>query len=438
MVALILFIIVFVGAILVNKKTAANMGIVCMAGAFILGGWYAGTAPATIISYFPTSVLATLLFTTFMFGYINQTKMFNGIVDRILWATRGKTWFYPFALFICVILICAVGGNSTAPVIMSPIAFSIAAATGMNPLLAVISTYMGSSGMGMCSWTPGGVTFSGLMVSGCGDQAVAACRTGVLTMLIGSTCFLVIAYFILGGNKLKDNGTFKVEEPKPFNRDQKIAIAVLLGVVLITIIPGICKTFVKGDALKVFNWMGSHLAVNQCASIAVVIFALLGVGDGRQVVKEMMPWGTLIDIGGAVMLINCAKDMGIIQMISDFASKSIPGWLLPCVCVLVAGLLSFVSNAMGILPLFCPIVSEMAAASGQKPAILCCCLLVGCVATGLSPVSMGGSLHSMGASREQREAIFGKQFLAAFLHLALYMVFALVGVFDLVGKVFGI
>ncbi len=438
MVALILFIIVFVGAIIIHNKTNVSMGIVLMLGAFILGGWYAGTNPATIISYFPTSVLSTLLFTTFLFGYINQTKMFNGLVDRILWKTRGRTWLYPFAIYACVFVISAVGGNDAAPVIMSPIAFSIAAATGMNPLLAVVSSYMGSAAMGMASWTPGGAVFSGLMSTGCGDDNMKALRVSVIIMIIGSIVCLLFYYFVLGGNKLKDNGKFILKEPEPFNRDQKIALTVLACVLLVTFVPAVLKNVVSGGALTVLNWITTHLALRQCCLLGVLAMALLKIGDGREVVKDKIPWGVMIDIGGAVMIINTAKDMGIIDMISSFASNALPAFLVPAVCVLIAGLLSFVSNAMAILPMFCPIVAEIATATGHNPAILCACLLVGCIATGISPVSMGGSLHSMGANKEQREAIFGKQFGAAFVHLLIYIVFALIGLFPLVGKIFGL
>ena len=438
MVSVILFVVFFLAVILISNKTKMNMGVLCLLAAFILGGWYAKASLNNIINYFPLSVLCTLLSTTIFFAYINQTEAFKGVVDRVLYATKGKTWFYPFAIFFSVFLIACIGGNSSAPIIVSPIAFAIAASTGMHPLLAVMSGYLASAGIGMAPWTPGGVVFSGLMEPGAGDKKMTALIMAIIILFVGALLYLIATYFVLGGNKLQDKGTFVAKEPVPFTREQKTALITLLVVMLVALIPAIIKSFSTGTLNKVCTWMGNYMDIKVLCFIGALFLALMKIGDGQKVMREMVPWGIFLDIGGACVLINCAKDMGIIDLISKWASDSLPGWLMPFVCVLVAGLLSFVSNAMVILPMFSPIAATMAVAGGQSPVVLCTCLLVGCVATGLSPVSMGGSLHSLGATKEQREAIFGKQFLAAFIHLGIYLVFALVGGFGLVGKIFGV
>jgi len=433
--ALILFFVFLVLMVLLSNKFKTNIGIYGFLAAFILAGWFFDVSPAKIVSYFPTSTIFTLFVTSLFFMYVQSTGVFNGIVGRILYISKGKTWLIPFALFIGAFVITALGGAETAPLIISPIAFSIVNMAGMDPLLAVMSCYLASSAAGTLYWTAGGSTMLNLALPHVGGDsaALSTMLMSSFSLIIFFLILFIIFYFTTKGHKLDKDKVSFIEKPAPFNKTEKFGLYVVILVLVLALLPTIIQTFAPNPVTK---WASTHLGLKQACLIGILIFSVARVGNGNEILKNKVPWSSFIMIGGAVMIIGCAVDMGIIDMVSGWLGSVIPAYWIPTVIVLVCALMSFVSNVFSILPLLAPMIGPLSVISGLSPITLGACIICGCCATGLSPVSMGGTLAQIGATDEQRQAIFGRQWFAALCNLVLMLVYSALGWWQLVDKLF--
>lgn len=121
------------------------------------------------------------------------------------------------------------------------------------------------------------------------------------------------------------------------------------------------------------------------------------------------------------------------EVIGGWLGTSIPKLLVLLIIVLLSGLLSFVTTDPAVIfPLFIPMFPALSAATGISPVSMTIALFAGTGATGMSPFSQGGSMAFIGCKDdEMREKLLPKRFVCAFAFMAVYMVMALVGWFNL-------
>ncbi len=435
--AVILFVVFFVLMIVLSNKTKMPIGLLGVLFAFILAGWFAGSSPMAVVGYFPTNTIITLFIASAFFCFVQQTGLFSAVVERVMNASRGKTAIIPIALMLSAAIVGGLGGAEVAPLLMSPIAFTLVAVAGLNPLLAVISTYAGTCLTGIGFWTSGGSTVRSLAEASIGE---APSFISSYESLIFLACFFLvvffIAYFIFKGNKLDPEKVegYLSKNPEPLTKDQKFALKVVIGVILVTMVPVLIQTIIYKN--PVTGWMSNHLALKQNCLIGILIFCIAGVGDAKEIFKNRIPWVSLVNIAGCCMIVNCAKDLGITDLLAQGLTSAIPAWLIPAALIIICALLSFASNMFAIVPMFAPMAAALAAATGLHEATLVACIIAGCNATGISPVSMGGSLHLIGANEEQRAAIFKKQWLTAVVIAVFMTVVSLLGVWKVLDGIF--
>ena len=435
--AVIIFVFFFVLMIVLSDKLGMLIGLLGMLFTFVMSGWFCGISPMAIVGYFPTNTILTLFIASTFFCYVQQTGVFGKLVERIMYSSKGHTALIPFAIMLCSALLACIGGAEVAPLLMSPIAFAIVNYAGLHPLLAVISTYSGTCLTGLFFWTGGGSTMrtivEGLLDT---DLSYTVSYESVLFLAIYFIIVFVVAYFVLKGNRLDKNKleSYFTHKPEQMDRNQKFALVTVICVILLTMVPVLIQTLIHPN--PVTAWMSTHLALKQNCLLGVLAFHIAKVGDARDIMKNRIPWTSFINIGGCCMIVACAKDLGITDMLASALASSIPGWLIPAAIVLISALLSFTSNMFAIVPLFGPMAVVLGEAAGLNPATIIVCIIAGCNATGLSPVSMGGSLHQIGANEEQRAFIFKKQWLAALLVMIGMTIVSALGVWHLFDRIF--
>ena len=198
-VAVILFVVFFALMIILSDKLKMSIGLLGLLFAFVLTGWVAGGNPMTVVNYFPTNTIITLFIASAFFCYVQQTGLFGGVVERIMHASKGKSAIVPFALFICAAVVGGLGGAEVAPLLLSPIAFAIVNYAGLNPLLAVITTYAGTCLTGIGFWTSGGSSVRSLAEAELGETAsFMSSYQSLMFLAIFFTIVYIIAYFIFG------------------------------------------------------------------------------------------------------------------------------------------------------------------------------------------------------------------------------------------------
>lgn len=99
--------------------------------------------------------------------------------------------------------------------------------------------------------------------------------------------------------------------------------------------------------------------------IGGMICTFLKLGDGRLVIKEMIPWNMILVICGVGTLIGVASNYGVVQMVAEWVGSNVSGHGLTVIMTALGGILSFVSDGMGVcMPTFYPMIASIASSTG--------------------------------------------------------------------------
>lgn len=430
-VGLIVFLAAIVLAVIIGTKTKCNIGVVGLALAFLIGTMLMGKKITEVIGYFPYKLLFTMMVVTFFYGYASENGAIQGIASRLIYASRKKPWALPIALYIATFVVSAMGAGAAAtPVFMSPIAFTLAAQMGFNPMLALLAVFLGSLGGGLQAWTSSGVMFKGIAANTLTEAEASSVSWGYgITLIVACTLFFLLMYVVFKGYKVK---AVDIKKPEPFDKKQKITLIIILAMMVLIIVPVFCNMFLPNPVTK---WFASKFDIQVLSVIGVIVCSALNLANTADVVKNKIPWTTIIMICGMSTMIGLAVDMGVADVIGSWLGGSIPGLLVLPMIALLAGLLSFVTTGPAVIfPLFIPMFPALSQATGISVIAMTIALFAGTGATGMSPFSQGGSMALIGCKDdEMREKLLPKQLLCAFAFLAMYLVLAFIGWFKIFG-----
>ncbi len=430
-VGLIVFLAAIVLAVIIGTKTKCNIGVVGLALAFLIGTILMGKKITEVIGYFPYKLLFTMMVVTFFYGYASENGAIQGIASRLIYASRKKPWALPIALYIATFVVSAMGAGAAAtPVFMSPIAFTLAAQMGFNPMLALLAVFLGSLGGGLQAWTSSGVMFKGIAANTLTEAEASSVSWGYgITLIVACTLFFLLMYVVFKGYKVK---AVDIKKPEPFDKKQKITLIIILAMMVLIIVPVFCNMFLPNPVTK---WFASKFDIQVLSVIGVIVCSALRLANTADVVKNKIPWTTIIMICGMSTMIGLAVDMGVADVIGSWLGGSIPALLILPMIALLAGLLSFVTTGPAVIfPLFIPMFPALSQATGISVIAMTIALFAGTGATGMSPFSQGGSMALIGCKDDEiREKLLPKQLLCAFAFLAMYLVLAFIGWFKIFG-----
>ena len=429
-VGLIVFMLAIVISIILGTKLKMNIGMVALAFTFLIGVTLSGLSGRSVSGLFPTNIFVTQLVATFFYGFASLTGAFNGIADRIIYRTKKVKGALPFVVLLCTILLSMMGAGAEAtPVIMSPIAFMLAAEAGFHPILASLAVWVGSVCTIGATWTPGGAVAYSIWSPHLGEEAADATSLYIMLLLIaiGFITMLVVDFIYR-----KDLKEIEMEEPAPFTPIQKRSLMIVVIALLLMLIPAVLEALAPNPVTK---WISTHITVQVVCLVGSLIFVIMGLADPKEVFSKKIPWNSLITLAGMGTLVALAGELGIVDAIGGWIGDSVPAKFMPLMLVLVAGLLSYVVAASSVIyPLFAPMVPALAAASGLSPILIAVSIMLGANISSFSPVSTGGSMAMLGASEEQRDIVMTGQFRFAMYFLIIFV--AIFGVLGLLG-VFG-
>lgn len=133
--------------------------------------------------------------------------------------------------------------------------------------------------------------------------------------------------------------------------------------------------------------------VSYLALIGSLIASAMNLGDIDAIIKNRVPWKTLIMISGISMLIGVAKQSGLLDLLGNSISSNKSVFFLPALLVLVSGCMSLFSSAVSVvIPTLFPIIPIVAANTNYKIALLYSCIILGASISGVSPFSTGGAI----------------------------------------------
>lgn len=400
-----------------STKFKINAGILALVVAWIVGCGMGGLSTATLIGYWPSSVMFIAITTALFFGVARENGTLQLFASKIMYACRKTAWFVPIALYITTWVIGASGaGGMGSEIPMSAIGFAIAGQTGMHPLLVILAVFLGGMGGGGMFWSAEGANRIAYYTGIVSDEAVAysTMAHSVYTVIIYTIIFF-IGYFIFKGWKI-DTSKLSMEKPAAYNSEQKKTLALTVICLVIVIASSILKCFAPNDTTK---FLANMFSIQMVCLAGFVIAWAMKIVEPKNVMKRI-PWEMILNIGGMSMMIKVLINCGITEAISNlFATANIPNVLIPAIFFLTAGVITLFSNFTVIYPLLMPLVPVVAAATGCNSVTLFAAMAMGSGLPAVSPFSTGGVCCLSGCPDEEtREKLIPKQFIMAWIIMA--------------------
>lgn len=369
-----LSIIFLAGAITLGFFRKVNVGLISIAGAFILGH-ILGLGDKKIVAGFNAGLFVTLMGVTFLFSILTSNGTIERVAKRMVMLAGRRNWLIPVVMFLVGYVMTAIGpGAIPMLAIMPAFAIPVAVARGFNPIMMALIADFGVFSGRMSPITPEGILVYELL----GQAGIVQDVTGALIFnqtITGIVCAL-LAYGYYRGYKVKNltEGSGERVEDLKLNRGQMIS---LLGLI-ITVVMVVAFKFNVG--LVAFT-------------VGTVLLCLRLADEGKSI--KGIPWGVLIMVSGVGTLMTLVINAKGIELMSNFLALFMNSWTASAVMGVTGGVMSWFSSGLGVVfPTLIPTVSSIAQMVGGhvNPVELASLVVIGGTFTGVSPFSTTGGL----------------------------------------------
>lgn len=402
-------------AILLGFFRKMNAGLICIAFSLVLGR-VAGIPDKAIIAGFSYNLFLTLLGVTYLFSLAQINGCLKLVALKVVSLAGKRTYLVPIFVFVFSTILSMIGpGCIPTMAIMMVFSMSLAAELKINPAMLSALVVLSASGGGVSPIAPTGIIAANLCSNAgiTGDVGTVFLLNGVLS----TTVYGIVVYLFFGGYKIKSVEGESFKNIDKFNKDQ---IITMIGIAVMVVLVMFFK----------FNVGLTSFAV-------AAVLSALGVAKESEAIK-MIPWGTLILVGGVSVLINLIVKLGGINLIGQAMASVMTPSTAPSLVGLSAGILSWVSSTSGVvMPTFIPtipsVVQEM---HGQvNPLELATGLSMIAHTAGISPMSTGGGLALAAytsvaqSSPEEQQKLFLSMFAVSACGLLFLSFMAYLGLF---------
>ena len=387
----LLIVLAILASIAIGYKTKLNVGLIALVFAYAIGVFGMGNKPSDIMKMWPSTMFFVLVFVPMFYKFINRNGALEQLAMIIVHKFRKNVAVLPFVLFGCALLMAALGsGNDVTLSLLMPTAFMIALKVGMSPAIAIIAVSAGATTGNRFVISVGGSIARELISSlGYESEAYSWVLTIFICFVIYSILLLILAALATKSFKRKADA-IEMEKPEPLNKDQKLTLKLILVTAILILIPLFGKFLFPNSAF--FKYVGNKADISFIALLMVLVAVLLKVGSVKEIVK-CVPWNTVIMVCGVGVLVSLGVKAGMVDTLANWINGNISTFLIPGVICLIAGFMSFFSSTNGVvLPTLYPLVPSIAEGSGLSPVVLFAAILMGAIATGISPFSTGGGL----------------------------------------------
>jgi len=408
--------IVLIMVILLAWKFKWNPGLLGFGAAFLLGLFVAGGEGESAVSSisggckvlfngFNSKLWLRIMMVSIFFAVGQLDGTLEVMAKKAVGLIHGKNKFLPWIFYLMTLILSAIGSGSIGVLILlMPIAAQIVKEEKLDFMLTGLAVAIGAAVGGVSPMAATGIV--GMSTASAVGIEVG---TGIFThYLVCGTITMVILYVLLCGWKYPNAVISKEVKAPQFTRKQ---LSTLTGIII----------------FAVMAIIGYEIAF--AAGICVVGLCILHPEMDQKKIISMAPWPTLVLIGGMGVLISVVQTAGGITLITDFFSRFMAGKTVGVILTLIAGIMSFVSSASGVvMPSLIPTVPSLVASTGASALGLINAITFGAHQTGISPFSTGGSLIlAMGGENIDQQKTFNKLIVTAFGMLLLACVYSFVG-----------
>jgi Na+/H+ antiporter NhaD/arsenite permease-like protein len=362
-------------AVTLSMVTTINVGIVCLAFAWIVGVLLGGMSVGDILGGFPTPLFVTLVGVTLLFSMARGNGTLERVTERAVRLCRGHTGVLPIMFFFLALGLSTIGpGSIGSAALLAPPAMAVAARTGISFFLMAIMIGNGALAGSLSPFSPTGVVANSVMAR-MGFPGLE--WTTFINNILGHTLVAFGGYAMLGGVRLfrTNQGAVAVVEPPSQPLDWRHWLTITLIVALLV------------------GVIGFEFEVGMTALTAAAILSFARAADEKEAILRM-PWGVILMVTGVTVLIELLEKTQGLDLFTDLLVRLSTTDSVTAVVAFVTGVVSVYSSTSGVvLPAFLPTVPGIVERlGGLDPIAVASAMNLGSHLVDLSPLSTTGAL----------------------------------------------
>ncbi len=366
-------------AVTLSMVTTINVGVVCLAFAWIVGVHLGGMSVATVLEGFPTSLFITLVGVTLFFSMARGNGTLERVTDRAVRLCRGHAGLLPILFFFLAFALSTIGpGAIGAAALLAPPAMAVAARTGGSFFLMALMIGNGALAGSLSPFSPTGVVANGVMIRmGYPDMAWEI----FFNNIVGHTLVAFGGFFLLGGLRLFRRGhshTATADTPtQPFEPRHWLTLALITTLLILV--------------------TGFEFQVGMTALTGAAVLSFARAADEKEAIRGM-PWGVMLMVSGVTVLITLMERTQGLELFTDLLVRLSTPNSVTAVVAFVTGVVSVYSSTSGVvLPAFLPTVPGLVERlGGLDPIAVASAMNLGSHLVDLSPLSTTGALCMAG------------------------------------------
>ena len=362
-------------AVTLSMVTTINVGIVCLAFAWIVGVLLGGMSVSDILGGFPTPLFVTLVGVTLLFSMARGNGTLERVTERAVRLCRGHTGVLPIMFFFLALGLSTIGpGSIGSAALLAPPAMAVAARTGISFFLMAVMIGNGALAGSLSPFSPTGVVANSVMAR-MGFPGLE--WTTFINNILGHTLVAFGGYAMLGGVRLfrTNQGAVAVVEPPSQPLDWRHWLTITLIVALLV------------------GVIGFEFEVGMTALTAAAILSFARAADEKEAILRM-PWGVILMVTGVTVLIELLEKTQGLDLFTDLLVRLSTTNSVTAVVAFVTGVVSVYSSTSGVvLPAFLPTVPGIVERlGGLDPIAVASAMNLGSHLVDLSPLSTTGAL----------------------------------------------
>jgi len=369
--AALISLLALIVAIALSMTTRINVGIVAIVFAWLVGTYAGHLSVDGVIRGFPAGLFLTLTGMSLLFAAAEANGTLENLAHRAVRLTRGRAALLPVIFFAVPCVIAAIGPGAISSVaLVAPLAMAVSARAGVPYFLTALMVANGANAGNLSPISAVGIIANSRMAeAGIGGHEAKV----MIANLAASAVVALVAYFALGGHRLRGQAPASARDIKPFARGQRLTLAVLAA------------------------WIVSVVAFGLNPGLTAFAAAALVIGAGAAAEAPSIarvPWGVILMVCGVSTLIAVLEATGGMTLFTALLARLATPRSIDGVIAFVTGAISLYSSTSGVvLPAFLPTVPGLVRQlGGGDPLAIALSINVGSSLVDVSPLSTLGAL----------------------------------------------
>lgn len=395
-------IILLVAIIIVGLKFNINLGVLGLAAAYICGTFIGNLSAGSIIGFWPTSIMTQVCCVMLFFSVGVKNETFQALAYKLIYRGRNFAPLIPVLLYLSILIVAGTGTGGNAVYFMTLPIYLIAKQCKMKMGFFPLIVIAGINGGGWMVFSMEGALNNGILASSgfTSEMALSIASKSGIHFLLTSLIMFVVGYIVFQGWKCE---AIITEKPKPFTKEQRWTLSLVVTFVLLYLLPTILGNFTDN---AIVSMIVSKVNLYMLACVFALICLALKLIRFEDMVKGV-PWNALLTVCGMGTFIAVCNQLGMVDFLTNLFHNNIDASIMPAFFAICAGIMSLFSATMGVvLPTFYPILNSLMVSSGISPYAMASSIAIGSAMSGISPFSNMGAVTYSVVKEEDKKTVF--------------------------------